>query len=140
MPGKGYEFFEHTADVGLRAYGATLPELFVHAAQGLIELLVERSPVAAKETRPVALAASSVDALLRVWLTELLFWFSADRFLPAAYRLETVTDTEVHGTISGEQFDPSRHAQGTEVKGLTYHEFRIQRTGHGWEASMIFDV
>ena len=44
MSGKGYEFFEHTADVGLHVSGVTLEDLFVHAAQGLFELLVEDSP------------------------------------------------------------------------------------------------
>ena len=32
---KGYEFFEHTADAGVRVYGKTLRELFVNAAAGL---------------------------------------------------------------------------------------------------------
>ncbi|MGH9785587.1 MAG: archease, partial [Terriglobia bacterium] len=36
-----YEILEHTADVGLKAYGRTLPELFVNAAVGMIALALE---------------------------------------------------------------------------------------------------
>jgi len=35
---KPYEVFEHTADVGLDAYGGSLEELFVNAAKGRIWL------------------------------------------------------------------------------------------------------
>lgn len=136
----GYEFFEHTADTGVRVYGKTLRDLLIHAAQSLVSLLIENSPIAVTETRPVALTASSAEGLLRAWLKELLFWFATDRFLPGEYHLETVTPTELRGRVLGERFDPARHAQGTEIKGVTYHQFRVEQTSSGWEAELIFDV
>ena len=140
MSDKPYEFFEHTADTGVRVYGKTLKDLFIHAAQGMTELLVENSLIAVTETRLVTLSAASAEELLRCWLKELLFWFATDRFLPGEYHLETVTQTELRGRVLGERFDPARHAQGTEIKGVTYHQFRVEQTPDGWEASMIFDV
>ena len=137
---KGYEFFEHTADTGLKAYGKTLEELFMNAANGLVALLVEDSPIAATETRMIALSAASLEALLQRWLKELLFWFATDRFLPSSYHFDAVSDTEVRGRIIGERFDPTRHTQGIEVKGVTYHEYRVQQINNRWEASLIFDV
>ncbi|MBI3293032.1 MAG: archease [Elusimicrobia bacterium] len=137
---KGYEFFEHTADVGLRAYGATREELFVHAAQGLITLLVEDSSISPKEMRPINLDADSIEELLRLWLKELLFWFNTDRFLPGTYQLEEINGAALRARLTGERFDASRHMHGVEVKGVTYHEFRVAQTPQGWEASIIFDV
>ena len=137
---KGYEFFEHTADTGLRAYGETLEELFIHAAQGLITLLVEDSSIAPKEVRPITLDAHSVEELLRLWLKELLFWFNTDRFLPGTYQLEEITGGALRARLTGERFDASRHMHGVEVKGVTYHEFRVTQTADGWEASIIFDI
>ena len=140
MGEQGYEFFEHTADAGLRVYGKTLRDLFVHAAQGFVALVVEDSPIAPRETRPVVLNAESVEALLRAWLKELLFWFSADRFLPGQYRLDTVEELRLQGQVSGERFDLSRHTQGVEVKGVTHHQFQVTKTPNGWEARVIFDI
>jgi SHS2 domain-containing protein len=140
MPDKSYEFFEHTADVGLRVYGKTVEELLVNAARGLVEVLVEDSPVVATEPRMIALNASSVSQLLHTWLKELLFWFATERFLPASFHLDAVTETEVRGRIVGERFDPRRHTQGTEVKGITSHQFHVEQTSDGWEASVILDV
>ncbi len=34
-----YAVFEHTADIGLHAYGETLPDLFIHAALRLPKII-----------------------------------------------------------------------------------------------------
>src|SRR3989338_3357610 len=117
----GYDFFDHTADIGIRASGATLAELLVQLARGLTALIAEDSVLEPRETRPIRLAAPDAESLLLAWLQELLFWFSTDRFLPVDYALEEVTPTSLRGTVRGARFDPSRHVQGREVKAITRH-------------------
>lgn len=136
----GYEFFEHTADVGMVATGETLEELLVHCAQGLVRLIAEESAVEPKESRLVELHARSAEALLREWLTQLIVWFDAERFLPSRYELSSVSATVLRGRVSGEQFDPSRHVHGVEVKGVTRHQFLVEQRGGRWHARLIFDV
>ena len=139
MSEKGYEFFDHTADVGLRVWGGSLEELFTRAGQALTTLLVEDSTVAATQERSVALSASSVDSLLRVWLSELLVWFSTDHFLAGGYALK-VTPTQLSGRVQGERFDASRHLCGTEVKGVTRHQLSVTQEAGRWTAQVILDV
>lgn len=136
---KGYEFFDHTADVGLRVWGGTLDELFARAAAALTSLLVEESAVASSQTRSVELHASSVESLLRVWLSEVLVWFSTERFLVGTCAL-TVTPTELSGSVQGEIFETSRHRYGTEVKGVTRHQLSVTQEAGRWTAQVIFDV
>ena len=137
---QGYEFFEHTADVGMRASGGSLAELFAHAARGLVALVAEDSALRPVEARAVRLRAASVEELLHAWLTELLVWFDTDRFLPAEYALGSVSATALEGEVRGERFDPARHVYGTEVKGVTRHQFHVQQHAGRWEAQVIFDV
>ena len=136
----GYEFFEHTADVGLRATGRTLDELFANAARGLVELLAEDSRIEPGETRTVELSAPSVEALLCTWLTELLVWFGQDHFLPCGYAFDTLTQTNLRASVQGERFNSSRHVYGTEVKGVTRHQLQVTHQDDHWEAQVIFDV
>lgn len=140
MPPSDYEFFDHTADIGINARGATLAELFTHCAQGLTELIAEGSRLEPRTVRDIRLAAGNAEALLLAWLNELLFWFSSERFLPAQYDLDDVTETALSGRVRGEAFDPARHTSGTEVKGITRHQFFVKRAGSAWEAQVIFDV
>jgi SHS2 domain-containing protein len=139
-----FDYFEHTADVGLRARGRSLDELFIHAARGMIGLLVERPPTSGHETHPITLSATSTEELLHRWLKELLFWFHIDKFLPAVYHIQIVQEDEeehlLRGWIDGERFDAAVHQQGTEIKGVTYHQFRVEQLEEGWQAEIIFDV
>ncbi len=137
---KGYEFFDHTADVGVRATGRTLAELLIHLAQGLTELIAEESLIEPREARSIRLTADDVESLLLVWLQELLFWFSVDRFLPATCEFTDVSETVLRGTVRGERFDPSRHTCGTEVKGITRHQLQVEQRNGRWEAQVIVDV
>jgi SHS2 domain-containing protein len=136
----GYEFFEHTADVGIRARGETLSELLVQLARGLTELIAEDSRLQPRQQRPISLKADGPDALALAWLQELLFWFSTDRFLPVDYALEEVTDTSLRGEVRGELFDLSRHVQGREVKAITRHLLRVERRNGLWHGQVIVDI
>ena len=140
MPGGSYEFFDHTADVGIRAHGPTLAELFIAMAQGLTELIAEDSRLEPKQERLVQLEAKSTESLLLAWLKELLFWFSSDRFLPVRYELDEVTPTTLRGRVRGETFDPARHAQGREVKAITRHQLSVRQADGRWQAQAIVDV
>ena len=137
---RGYEFFDHTADIGIRAEGATLEELFIRMAQGLTELIAEDSELKPAYTRPIQLTAADAESLLLVWLQELLFWFATDRFLPAEYALDTVSPISLRGEVRGERFDLSRHVQGREVKAITRHLLEVREHNGVWRGQVIVDI
>ena len=136
----GYEFFDHTSDIGISAEGETLAALFTHLAQGLTELIAEESRLVPREARPVTLAAADTERLLLAWLQELLFWFSRDRFLPVEYELEEVTPIALRGQVRGDTFDPARHAQGREVKAITRHLLQVEERDGIWHGRVIVDI
>ena len=137
---QGYEFFDHTADVGIRAEGSTLAELLLHMAQGLAALIAEDSPLEPRETRAVHLTAPDADSLLLAWLQELLFWFSTGGFLSVAYTLTEATPTALRGEVRGERFDPTRHQQGREVKAITRHLLEVRQVDGRWEGQVVVDI
>lgn len=136
----GFEFIEHTADVGIHAYGATLGELFEQAASGLRALIAEDSHLEPKVTRDIALSADDAGSLLLAWLQELLFWFSSEKFLPARCILESVTPTELRGQVLGETYDPARHVQGREVKAITRHLLEVVQQDGQWHGRVLVDI
>ena len=137
---EGFTFFEHTADIGIRASAATIQELLVQMARGLRELLAEDSPVRPQEQRTLRLAAEDADLLLLKWLQELLFWFSTDRFLPAEFVFQQATPTSVVALVHGSRFDPSRDTQGREVKAITRHQLDVRQAEGRWHGQVIVDI
>jgi len=81
MPEIAYEVFDHTADIGLRAFGKTLPELFEHAAQGMESLMVPPEQVRVRESRDISVEGRDPVSLLINWLNALVFLFDTDYLL-----------------------------------------------------------
>ena len=136
-----YEFFGTTADKGILARGRDLPELFVNAARGLVAMMVE-DPAAIRpaERRAVELTAGSPEGLLVAWLSELLYLYEVEAFLPAGCKITQLSETALSAEVSGEGFDPARHRAAGHVKAITYHGLEITRDGPGWRAPIIVDV
>lgn len=137
---KPYEAFEHTADIGLHAYGRTLPELFIHAAQGMESLMVSPEQVHGQVSREVEVEGHDSLSLLIAWLNELIFLFDTEYLLFCQFEIESLTETHLKGRALGEPYDVQRHELSSAIKAVTWHEAAIEQTGDGYKARIIFDI
>ena len=135
-----FEILEHTADVGLRAYGATLAALFENAAAGLLEIALDRETVEERETRPVSAAAADREALLVNWLQEILWLVDGERWLPRRVSVAEISETRVAGVACGEVSDRARHRFRVIVKAVTYHQLSIREQNGIWVAEVYVDI
>ena len=135
-----YEVFEHTADIGLHAYGSTLPELFIHAAQGMESLMVSPEQVRLQVSREITAEGHDVVSLLIAWLNELIFLFDTEYLIFREFAIDSLTETYLKGRASGEPYDAQRHDLSSAIKAVTWHEAAVERTGEGYKARIIFDI
>ncbi len=135
-----HELFEHTADLGLRATAPDLNALFAEMAACLVVAMIE-DPASVRPAQDVRieLAGDDREFLLFDWLKELLLRFDTDRVLFAAFDV-SVSDSGLTATAKGEEYDPSRHVFAHEVKAITYHELKVEKTADGWLAEVIVDI
>ena len=135
-----YELFDHTADLGLRIVSPDLDGLFRDAAIGFFSVVVEPScPAGGTRELEFRLAADRLDHLLVDWLNELLFLFDAQQQLLDSFRV-TVRGTELEATARSRPADVARDRMLHEVKAITYHGLRVERTTEGWLAEVILDI
>lgn len=134
-----YEVIEHTADVGIVARGDTLPDVFAHAAEGMMSFIIQPMLVSPIETRRVAVEAEDRGGLLVAWLNELLVLLNGDGFVPREFRIGQLTDTRLEADVLGEPVRTDRHQFRLDVKAATYHQLEISHND-GWHAKVIFDV
>jgi SHS2 domain-containing protein len=140
MTRKPYEAFEHTADIGLDAYGETLPALFINAARGMESLLVAPEQVHVVTSREIIVKGHDSISLLIAWLNELIFLFDTEYLLFRDFEIATLTDTTLTGTARGEHYDSQRHELGSAIKAATWHEAAITPDNEGYQARIIFDL
>ncbi len=141
----GFEPVEHTADIGLRAWGRTLEELFAQAGTGMASLLVDPDTVRTIERRPVSLLAQDLEEGLIELLQEILYVYEVEHLVPATITVDRVAPTWVVASILGEALDRSRHETRTDIKAATYHDLRIRTVpdvtyGVRYETVVIFDI
>ena len=135
-----YEIVEHPADVGFRAYGATLEELFKNAAEAMMSLGCALESIEERERREVAAHGENLEALLYDWLTEILAIADAEQLVFHRVEVPEVAGGKARGVVYGEKFDKSRHNAGTYIKAVTYHQLQIEQTPDGWRAQVFLDV
>lgn len=137
---RGYETFEHTADIGIRAWGSNDQEVFEEAAKALFSVIVELSGVSVHQKLPVAVTAESVEDLFLTWLKELLFIFETKHLVLSEFKIESLSASALSARVGGEVLDPKRHALGREVKAVTMHQFKFIRESSRHFAEAILDI
>jgi protein archease len=137
----GFELFEHTADVGIRAWGSSEKAVFEEAAKAMFSLVCDPQTVGSKETLSLSVESPSADheLLLVAWLNELLYLFEAQRMLFSDFRVLELGESDLKAEVAGEALGP-HHAVCGGVKAATYHGLRLAPTSDGWEAEVILDV
>lgn len=135
----GFRLVEHTADVGVEAWGDDLAEAFAEAARGMTSVMVDLDAVEERERRRVAVSADDREDLLVRWLNELVFLFDTERLVFRRFEVQRLTDGELVADAWGERLDPARHVPGTLVKAATFHGLSVD-PGPPAHARVILDV
>ena len=137
--GKNFEIIDHTADVGIRAYGATMNEAFANAARALFSLITELDDVEEVLHRDIKINASDLESLLVAWLNELIYRFDTEGVLFKRFDIIQLGDTHLKARSYGEKVDSSKHSLKTGVKGATYHMLKVDKTD-GFRVQVLFDI
>jgi protein archease len=136
-----FEDLGHVADVGVRVRGATAEEALARLVLALAALAAGGGEVRAEREERLEVAggpglAGSAVALLR----ELLFRLAAEGLVPAACEVHGVSPERADATVAFGHRDPDAHAEGADLKAVTWHAARLEPDGGGWVGQAVFDV
>ena len=140
MGPRDFEVLEHPADIGFRAFGGTLPELFAHSALAMLSIAADPAAALSKEEYPLAVESGDRESLLVDWLNEVLYWFDGKRITFRDFRVTHSRETAIQAVGLGEPRDPLRHRARLIVKAVTYHQLKIERRGGMWVAEVYLDI
>jgi SHS2 domain-containing protein len=141
-----YEFLEDvaTADIAFHAWGKDLEELFIAAGDATLNVMIDNlDAIALTETRTFNLENDELDMLLFNFLQEFIYYKDSELLLLRAQQVEISEKDGVHqlsAVTKGEKLDSDRHQQRVDVKAVTLHRFRLEKTNDGWTAMVILDI
>ena len=137
---KRYEQFPHTADIGVRAYGKDLKELFENAAFAMFDIIADLENLSGDIVEAFHLEAPDREALLVAWLDELLYNFYTKQLIFFKFEVEELTEKHLKVKATGRSVGANRNRLKTEIKAATYSGLNIKKSGEGCEVEIIFDV
>ena len=136
---KEFEILNHTADIGIIAYGSDMKEAFANASKGMFSLITELDDVEEIEHRDIELTAPDLESLLVAWLNELIYLFDVDNILLKRFEIKQLSETQMKARAYGEKVDASRHKLKLGIKATTYHVLKIEKN-NGSKVQVIFDI
>jgi len=136
---KEFEIFNHTADVGIIAYGGDMKEAFANAAKGLFSLITELDDIEEVIHRDIELTAPDQESLLVEWLNELIYLFDTENIIFKSFDITQLSQTQLKARSYGHEVDNSKHILKTGVKAATYHMLKIEKND-GSKVQVLFDI
>lgn len=137
---KKYELIDHTADVGVKAFGKTLPEAFENAAKAMFDIITDNSEIESVGQYNIELDSTDLEQLLVDFLSELLYLNSAKNIVFGFFKVNLDEKTnKLKAVVCGEKFNISKHKIGAEIKAVTYHMLEV-RNKKPIHVQVLFDI
>ena len=96
----GFQYVNHTADIGLRVWGENLNHIFIYAAKGMTSLIVDVSQIKSNLKRKIRFESKSVEDLLLKWLRELLYLIETEGHIFSDFHIDVKLHTDVNAKIT----------------------------------------
>jgi SHS2 domain-containing protein len=135
-----FEFFDHTADMGVRVRAASLAALFRTAGEALYAAIGQLAVRDESKSISFELKAGDTAELLQDYLSKLLVAFESDHAVIRDVVFETLTEQRLVATGQSRPLDAERSVFHREVKAITYHQLSVTKTAGGFEAVFILDI
>lgn len=135
-----YTLLDHTADLGIRVWGADLTRLFENAGKTLMQILLRGESFQKALPKRISLSGDDLADLMVRWLGEILYLLEGEEHVVTSFRIVDVRPSSLDAALETVPFDPAFHEILNEIKAVTYHQIEVAQKGNRWEAQVIFDL
>jgi SHS2 domain-containing protein len=137
---EAWEHFQHGADIGIRGFGATLPQALEQAALALTAIVTPPAGVQPLRAVEIRCPGGTDDFLLLDWINALIYEMATRNMLFSRFHVAR-EGAALAATAWGEPVDVARHVPALEPKGATFTELKAARLPDGrWLAQCVVDV
>ena len=126
-----FEFLEHEADVGIRAWGKTLEKAFAAGGKALFSIMADLRKVDKKAEVKIEVEGHDIPALFVEWLNKLLSEAGIKKMVFKDFKVISIEPFgydvyRLKGTATGEKLNPRKHILKVEPKAATYFGLKYE--------------
>ena len=133
-----YEILEHTADLKLRVYGNDFTDILVNSSFAMADLLFPGDLKQDKNYR-FEITGDSDDQILVRLLNELVYILQTKKLLFKVFNIEKTGKNLYSVNCKGAEIAYTDEIN-YDIKGVTYHDLLIEKTGNKIKAEFVIDV
>lgn len=139
MTHNNYEYFEVTADIGVRIWGHGINELFENAALAVTSLMIDPTHIGKIIHRNIQVDGNNLSSLLINWITELLIIRDSEGILFSSFKINVSKNgkrlkAEAWGNhIVGENIE-------MDIKAITYSLFKLEKINDEYCLQFVLDI
>jgi SHS2 domain-containing protein len=136
---KKFEILNHPADLKIRAFGKSLPELFANIAQAVAKQQKNKIDKKDKgEWEEIQIESADLESLLVDWLGEILYRSEINKKVYFDFEIMEFSENpyKIKARIKGVPVE----AKDADIKAVTYHDLEVKKIGDNWETIVIFDI
>jgi SHS2 domain-containing protein len=137
---KKYQQTDHTADIGLKIFGNSLPDLFANAGYALCDILADISKVSPVTKQTFCLQRDTTEELLIEWMGDLLYTFETEGLIFSKFNIISINKNSLSAEAEGEFFNSEIHFIKNGIKAVTYHKLKIEEKSGLWQAELVLDI
>jgi SHS2 domain-containing protein len=136
--GKGENYFDHDADIGIIGRGETIENCFCDTAKALFNLMIAVSNVHLIQIITFEFEEENLELALLAWLNLLIAKAHEHHLILGDFRLKREGNMW-KATVSGEPRG-EYHERKIEVKAATLAMLSVKKVDHVWEARCVIEV
>ena len=140
-----YTFLEDvaTADIAFEATGKDEEELLTNAALAMFDTSADMRKIDDKITKEVTLESTNFQDLFYDFLEEIVFLKDAEYMVFNKVKVKFKKTGDVYhlfAELHGDTINTEKHELRNDIKAVTLHQFKVEKTDKGWRAFVILDV
>lgn len=132
-----FTYLPHTADIKIRVWGKNLEQVFQNSLLAIADYL---NPTRAEPTavikQPIQTESSDQLTLLVDFLNEIVSLSQIHKAVFDQISFSRLTATCLQGVLHGASVEKFGH----DIKAVTYHQGKFEKTDSGYEAEFILDI
>lgn len=144
-----FEVVPHTADLKIRVFGKTREELFANALIGMFQSTRPIAPEchydererlvcpALPISRDIGVNSMDLESLLVDFLSDALYLSDVHNEAYLAVNIDALSDNGITAQVKGIAI---KGFEESEIKGVTYHDLKIEQKDGLWQTEIVFDI
>ena len=134
-----FEYFDVTADIGVKVWGTNVNELFENTAIAVTSLMINPLTIEKKIVKDLFIEGNNISSLLVNWITELLIIRDSEGILFRSFEVNVSNDRKSLNAENWGEYVMGKNLE-MDIKAITYSLFKLEKENEHYYLQFVLDI